>query len=99
MSMGTPIDRAGSGGFGATRRDGTEGSLAADKGGGWTETILGNAEGAECNTDWKASLARHAWSILCTTLYHASGSVSVGRLYSIVAIVNAQPETSLKFHY
>jgi len=84
--MGTPIDGAGSGGFRATGRDGTGDSLATDKGGGRAETVLGNAEGAECDTDWKALLARRAWSILCAALYHASGSVSVGRLYSIVAI-------------
>jgi len=62
------------------------GSLAADKGRGRAETVLGNAEGVERDTDWKALLARHAWSILCAALYHTSGSVSVGRLYGIVAI-------------
>ena len=64
MSMGTPIDRAGSGGFGATGRGGTEGSLATDKGRGQAEMVLGDTEGAERDMDWKASLARHAWSIL-----------------------------------
>jgi len=62
--MGTPIDGAGGGGFRATGRGGTEDSLAADKGEDWAEMVLGNAEGAEHDTDWKASLARHAWSIL-----------------------------------
>ena len=85
-SMGTPIDGAGSGGFRATERDRMGGSLAADKGRGRAETVLGNAEGVECDTDWKALLARRAWSILCAALYHTSGSVSVGRLYGIVAI-------------
>ena len=86
MSMGTPIDGADSGGFGATGRGRTGGSLAADKDGGWAETVLGDAEEAECDTDWKASLARHAWSILRAALYHVSGSVLAGRLYGMVAI-------------
>jgi len=58
--MGTPIDGAGGGGFRATGRSGTGNSLAADKGGDWAEMVLGNAEEAEHDTDWKASLARHA---------------------------------------
>jgi len=58
--MGTPIDGAGSGGFRATRRGRTGGSLAADKGGGQVEMVLGDVEGVEYDTDWKASLARHA---------------------------------------
>ena len=51
MSMGTPIDGASGGGFRATRRGRAEGSLAMDKGGGRVEMVLGDAEGAECNTD------------------------------------------------
>ena len=86
MSMGTSIDRADSGDFRATGRDGMGDSLATDKGGGQAETVLGNAEEAERDTDWKASLARHAWSILHAALYHALGSVSAGCLYSMVAI-------------
>ena len=86
MSMGTPIDGADGGGFGTTKRGGMGGSLAADKGGSWGEMVLGDAEGAERDTDWKASLARRAWSILQAALYHASGSVSVGHPYGIVAI-------------
>jgi len=84
--MGTPIDGVGGGGFGATGRGRMGGSLAVDKGGGWAETVLGNAEGAVRDTDWKASLVRCAWSILQAALYHASGSVSAGRLYGMVAI-------------
>ena len=84
--MGTPIDGAGSRGFGATRRGRTGGSLAADKGGGRAEMVLGDVEEAERDTDWKASLARHAWSILQAALYYTSGSVSAGRPYGIVAI-------------
>jgi len=86
--MGTPIDGAGSRGFGATGRGGAEGSLATDKGGGRAEMVLGDAEGTEHDTDWKASLARRTWSILQAALYHASRSVSVsvGRLYGMVAI-------------
>jgi len=84
--MGTPIDGAGSGDFGATRRGRTGGSLAADKGGGQVEMVLDDVEGTERDTDWKASLARHTWSILRAALYHASGLVSVGHLYSMVAI-------------
>ena len=85
-SMGTPIDGAGSRGFGATGRGRTGGSFAADKGGGWVEMVLGDAEGAEHDMDWKASLARCAWSILRAALYHALGSVSVGHPYGMVAI-------------
>jgi len=86
--MGTPIDGAGGRGFGATGRGGAEGSLATDKGGGRAEMVLGDAEGTEHDTDWKASLARRTWSILQAALYHASRSVSVsvGRLYGMVAI-------------
>ena len=84
--MGTPIDGAGGGGFGTTGRGGAGGSLAMDKGGGWAEIVLGNAEGTERDTDWKASLARCTWSILQAALYHMSGSVSAGRPYGIVAI-------------
>jgi len=64
MSMGTPIDGAGGGGFRATGRGGAGGSLATDKGGGWVEMVLDDAEGTEHDMDWKASLARRAWSIL-----------------------------------
>jgi len=56
------------------------GSLAADNGGGQAETVLSGAEGAERDMDWKASFVRRAWSILLAALYHASGSVSAGRL-------------------
>jgi len=49
--MGTPIDGAGSRGFGVTGREGTGGSLAIDKGGGWAEAVLVGMEGAECDTD------------------------------------------------
>jgi len=58
---------------------GARGNLAVDNGGGRAETVLSEAEGAEHNTDWKTSFARHAWSILLAALYHASGSVSAGR--------------------
>ena len=34
MSIGTPIDRAGGGGFGVIRKGRTEGSLVTDKGRG-----------------------------------------------------------------
>jgi len=61
------------GGFRATGRGGMGGSLAVDKGGFWAEMVLGDKEGAERDTDWKASLARHAWSILHTALYYTSG--------------------------
>ena len=37
MSIGTLIDRVGSGGFEVTGRDRTGGNLAMDKGGGWAE--------------------------------------------------------------
>jgi len=77
--MGTPIDRAVGGGFGMTGGGGARGNLAVDNGGGWAETVLSEAEGAEHNTDWKTSFARHAWSILLAALYHTSGSVSAGR--------------------
>jgi len=84
--MGTPIDGAGNGGFGATGRGRMGGSLATDKGRGWAETVLGNTEEMECDTDWKASFVRCAWLILHAALYHASGSVSVGCLYGMIAI-------------
>jgi len=61
-----------------TRGGGARSSLAANNGGGQVETVLSGAEGAECDTDWKASFARRAWSILLAALYHASGSVSAG---------------------
>ena len=51
MSMGTPIDRAGSGGFEVTGRGKMGGSLATDKGGGWVEMVLVGAEGTEHNMD------------------------------------------------
>jgi len=51
MSMGTPIDRAGGRGFGVTRRDGTGGSLATDKGGGQVKAVLVSAEEVEHDTD------------------------------------------------
>jgi len=86
MSIGTPIDRVGGGGFGVTRRDGTEGNLVTDKGGSQAEAVLSSVAGTECNIDWKASLARCTWSILHATLYHASGSVLAGCSYGIVAI-------------
>jgi len=51
------MDGAGSRGFRTTKRGRMGGNLAMDKVGGQVETVLGNAEGAERNTDWKASLA------------------------------------------
>jgi len=51
MSMETFIDGVGGGGFGATRRGRTRGSLAVDKGGGWAEMVLGGVEGVEHDTD------------------------------------------------
>jgi len=84
--MGTPIDRVGGKGFGETKRGRTEGSLAVDKGGGRAEMVLGDAKGAERDTDWKASLARCAWLILRAALYHVLGSVLAGHPYGIVAI-------------
>ena len=78
--MGTLIDRVVSRGFAMTGGGKARGNLAADNGGGWAETVLSEAEGAERDTDWKASFARRAWSILLAALYHASGSVSAGGL-------------------
>ena len=86
MSIGIPTDRVGGEGFGVTRRGRAGGSLTMDKGGGQVEVVLSSAEGAEHNTDWKASLVRCAWSILRAALYHASESVSAGLLYGMVAI-------------
>jgi len=77
--MGTPIDGAVGGGFGMTEGGRARGNLAADNGGGWAETVLSEAKGAERDTDWKTSFARYAWSILLAALYHASGSVSASR--------------------
>ena len=67
------------GGFGMTGGGGARGNLAADNGGGWAEMVLSNAEGMKRDTDWKASFAKCAWSILLAALYHALGSVSAGR--------------------
>jgi len=61
-----------------TRGGRARGNLAADNGGGRVETVLSEAEGAERNTDWKASFVRRTWSILLAALYHVSGSVSAG---------------------
>jgi len=77
--MGTSIDGAVGGGFRMTGGGGVKGSLAADNGGGWAETVLSEVEGAEHDMDWKASFVRRAWSILLAALYHMSGSVSAGR--------------------
>jgi len=49
--MGTPINRAGSRGFGVTRRGGMGGSLTINKGGGWAEVVLVGVEGAERDMD------------------------------------------------
>jgi len=62
--------------FGITGGGRARGNLATDNGGGWAEMVLSEAEGAEHNTDWKASFVRRAWSILLAALYHVSGSVS-----------------------
>jgi len=51
MFMRTPIDRAGSGGFGVTRRGGTGGSLATDKNRGQVEAILVGVEEMEHDMD------------------------------------------------
>ena len=61
-----------------TRGGRARGNLAMDNSGGRAETVLSVAEEAEHDTDWKASFARRAWSILRAALYHASGSVSAG---------------------
>jgi len=50
MSMGTSIDGVGRG-FGVTRREGTGGSLATDKGRDRAEAVLVGVEGAEHDTD------------------------------------------------
>jgi len=50
-SMGTPINGVAGGGFGMTGGGGARGNLAMDNGGGWAETVLSNAEGAEHDTD------------------------------------------------
>jgi len=51
MSIGTPIDGAGSRGFGVTGRGGAGGNLTTDNGGDWAEMILVGAEGVERDTD------------------------------------------------
>jgi len=50
-SIGIPIDGAGGGGFGVTRRGKTGGNLAMDKGEGQVEIVLGGTEGTERDTD------------------------------------------------
>jgi len=79
-SMGTPIDGVVGGGFRVTGEGGVKSNLAIDNGGGRAETVLSDAEGAECDTDWKASFARYAWSILCAAPYHTLGLVLAGCL-------------------
>jgi len=79
MSMGTPIDGVVGRGFGVTGGGRTRGNLATDNSGGWAETVLSAAEGAERNMDWKALFVRRAWLILRAALYHASESVSASR--------------------
>jgi len=51
MSIGTPIDEVGSGGFEVTGQGGTGGNFATDKGRGWAEMVLSGAEEAECDMD------------------------------------------------
>jgi len=51
MSIGTPIDRAGSGDLRVTGRGRTGGNLTMDIGGGPAETVLVGAEGVERDTD------------------------------------------------
>ena len=88
MSMGIPPNGAGRGEGGL---GGTEGRAAGEEQS--TEKGVSRAR-AECagvtvidqSVDWNASFANHAWSILWAAAYQASGSVSAGRLKSIVAI-------------
>jgi len=51
MSIGTPINRVGGGGFGATGRGRAGGNFTTDKGRGRVEMVLSGAEGAERDTD------------------------------------------------
>jgi len=51
MSIGTPIDGAGGGGFGVTRGGRAGGNLTTDIGGGHAETVLVGLEGVECDMD------------------------------------------------
>jgi len=51
MSIETPIDRTGGGGFIVTRRGRTGGNLVMDKGGSWVEAVLSSTAGAECDMD------------------------------------------------
>jgi len=57
--MGTSIDRVVGRGFGITGGGRARGNLATDNSGGWTEMVLSEAEGAERDTNWKVSFARH----------------------------------------
>ena len=50
-SMGTPIDRVASRGFGMTGGGGARGNLAMDNSGGQAETVLSDVEGAERDMD------------------------------------------------
>jgi len=51
MSIGTPIDEAGSGGFRVTRRGRIGSNFAMNKDEGRAETVLGSAEGAKRDID------------------------------------------------
>ena len=70
-----------------------------DNSGGWAKAVLGSTEGAEHDTDWKASLARCAWSILYAALYHTLGSVLASRPYGIVAIWFWMPNLRLRWNF
>jgi len=51
MSIGTPIDGVGGGGFGVAGRGGAGGNLTTDIGGGRAEPVLVGVERVERDTD------------------------------------------------
>ena len=51
MSIGTPIDGAGGGGFGVTGRGRVGGNLTMDNGKGRVEMVLVGTEGVKRDTD------------------------------------------------
>ena len=88
MSMGILPDGAGKGGGGLGRMEGRAagGEQSTEKGVGQARVECTEVTVVDQSVDWNASFASHAWSILRTAAYQASGSVSIGCPKDMVAI-------------
>jgi len=86
--MGIPPDGIGRGGGGLGRtEDRAAGEKqSTDKGVGRVGAERAGVTVVNQSVDWNALFANCTWSILWAAVYQASGSVSAGRLKSIVAI-------------